>query len=218
MMKQIIPNLLLFVSLGFCLMGCGTSSKVTFSWTNKSYEKPLNISKIFVAALLKNPHVREHLETDMASTTKAQGYTPEKSLDYFTPNIADKVPPTVEAMMDKIKSLNCDLIFTINLIDKTSETRYIPGGSPYYGPFPGYGLHFRGFYSYWYPFMYDPGYYVTDKKYFMEGNLFDAHSGMLLWTIQTASLNPDSVEKFSKELIDLMLRRALNDLGKTTIE
>jgi hypothetical protein len=41
---------------------------------------------------------------------------------------------------------------------------------------------------------------------------------MLLWTIQTASLNPDSVEKFSKELIDLMLRRALIDLGKTTIE
>jgi hypothetical protein len=66
--------------------------------------------------------------------------------------------------------------------------------------------------------MYDPGYYVTDKKYFMEGNLFDAHSGTLLWTIQTASLNPASVEKFSKELIDLILRRALIDLGKTTME
>jgi len=122
--------MLLFVTLGFSLMGCGASSKVTYSWTNKSYEKPLNISRIFVAALIKNPHVREHLEANMVSTTKAQGYTPEKSLDYFIPNIADKVPPTVEAMMDKIKSLDCDLIFTINLIDKTSETRYVPGGMP----------------------------------------------------------------------------------------
>jgi hypothetical protein len=218
MMKKTITNMLLFVSLGFSLMGCGASSKVTYSWTNKNYEKPQNISKIFVAALLKNPHVREHLEENMVNTTKSQGYIPEKSMDYFTPNITDKVPTNVETMMDKIKSLNCDLIFTINLVDKTSETRYIPGGMPYYGPFPGYGLHFRGFYSYWYPFIYDPGYYVTDKKYFMEGNLFDAHSGMLLWTIQTESLNPESVEKFSKDLIDLMLRRALSDLGKTSME
>lgn len=193
---------------------CGPSGKVTYSWTNKTFERPHSITKIFLAALLKNPHVREHLEADMASATKAQGYLPEKSLDYFTPSIADKVPPSVDAMMDSVKSLNCDLIFTINLIDKTSETRYLPGGMSYYGPFPGYGLHFRGFYSYWYPFIYDPGYYVTDKKYFMEGNLFDAKTGTLLWTIQTETLNPESVERFSKDLTELMLRRALSDLGQ----
>jgi hypothetical protein len=47
----------------------------------------------------------------------------------------------------------------------------------------------------------------------MEGNLFDATSGTLIWTIQTESLNPNSIEKFSKELIDMMMRKAIADLG-----
>lgn len=210
-MKKIITGILIvFTLLG--LNACGPSGKVTYSWKNDAYQKPEIISKIFVAALVRNPHVREHLEEDMANATGVQGYTAEKSMNYFKPSVNQKTPPLVESMMEKIRELSCDLIFTVNLTEKTSETRYVPGG-PFYGPFPGYGLHFRGFYSYWYPFYYDPGYYVTDRKYFMEGNLFDAKTGMLLWTIQTESLNPSSVEKFSKELTDLMLRRALSDLG-----
>jgi hypothetical protein len=47
----------------------------------------------------------------------------------------------------------------------------------------------------------------------MEGNLYDSKTGMLLWTIQTESLNPSSVEKFSKKQIDLMLRKALTDMA-----
>lgn len=196
----------------FGLNACGTSSKVTYSWKNDAHQKPEIISKIFVAALVRNPHVREHLEEDMAISTTVQGYTAEKSINYFKPNLNQKNPPSVDSMIEKIRELQCELIFTVNLTEKTSETRYIQG-STFYGPFPGYGLHFRSFYSYWYPFYYDAGYYVTDRKYFMEGNLFDTKTGILLWTIQTESLNPASVEKFSTELIDLMLKRALLDLG-----
>ncbi len=210
MKNSIAIFLLLFNAI--IISSCGTSSKVTYTWRNDSFKKPEIISKIFLAALVRNPHVREHLEEDMATATTAQGYVPEKSLNYFKPNVTEKVPPSVESMMEKVRELQCDLIFTVNLTDKKSETRYIPGGA-FYGPFPGYGLQFRGFYSYWYPFFYDPGYYVTDRKYFMEGTLFDSKTGMLLWTIQTESLNPSSVEKFSKELIDLMLRKALADLA-----
>ena len=116
-------------------------------------------------------------------------------------------------MMVKVKNLGCNLIFTINLIDKVSETRYVPGTAGFYGPFPGYGLGFRGYYSYWYPFMTDPGYYVTDKTYFMEGNLFDADTETLLWSVQTKTTNPSSIETFSTGLIDSMLRKALEDLA-----
>jgi hypothetical protein len=62
--------------------------------------------------------------------------------------------------------------------------------------------------------MYDPGYYVTDKIYFMEGNLFDVSSETLIWSVQTKTLNPPSIEKFSKGLVETMLRKALTDLNQ----
>ena len=62
-----------------------------------------------------------------------------------------------------------------------------------------------------------PGYYVTDRTYFMEGNLFDTKTETLIWSIQTKSINPGSVEKFSKELIENMLSKSVADLKNIQI-
>jgi hypothetical protein len=191
---------------------CTSTNKITYSWTNPNFKASTSYQKIFLAALVNNPHVRTHLEEEMWLTAKANGFESERSWDYFPPSFSKPAPPSRELMMKEINRLDCDLIFTITLTDKKSETRYIPGTYGLYGPFPGYGLQFRGFYSYWYPYAYDPGYYITDKTYFMEGNLFDTKTETLIWSIQTKSINPGSVEKFSKELIETMLTKSVADL------
>ena len=207
-----IRNLLLII---FTLtLGCGPAHKVTSSWTNKDFKTNLKYKKIYVAALVNNPHVRTHLEEEMSNAANVYGFTVERSWNYFPPTFGSKQASSRDIMMDKIKQLNCELIFTITLVDKESETRYVPGSMGYYGPFPGYGLHFWGFYSYWHPYMYDPGYYVTDKIYFMEGALFDVSSETLIWSVQTKTLNPPSIEKFSKGLVETMLSKALTDLNQ----
>jgi hypothetical protein len=48
----------------------------------------------------------------------------------------------------------------------------------------------------------------------MEGNLFDVSSETLIWSVQTKTLNPPSIEKFSKGLVETMLRKALTDLNQ----
>lgn len=191
---------------------CTSTNKITYSWTNPNFKASSSYHKIFLAALVNNPHVRTHLEEEMWLTAKANGFESERSWDYFPSSFSKPSPPSRELMMKEINRLDCDLIFTITLTDKKSETRYIPGTYGLYGPFPGYGLQFRGFYSYWYPYAYDPGYYVTDKTYFMEGNLFDTKTETLIWSIQTKSINPGSVERFSKELIETMLSKSVVDL------
>ena len=192
---------------------CGPAQKITHSWKNPAFTSQHAFKKIFVAALVKNPHVRTHLEEEMGIAAAGQGFTVERSLDYFPPTFKVQEPGAREKMMEKIKSLQCDLIFTIALVDKQSEARYVPGNMGLYGPFPAYGLRFRGFYSYWYPYMYDPGYYVTDKTYLMEGNLFETSTESLIWSVQTETLNPPSIEKFSKKMINLMLKKAIEDLA-----
>lgn len=192
--------------------GCGTSNKVTYSWTNKNFHPSNPYKKIFVAALIANPHVRTHLEEEMGLAALKQGFGVERSWDYFPPTFENRNPPSREKMLEKIRSIDCDLIFTLTLTDKRSETRYVPSGMGLYGPYTGYGLYFRGFYSYWYPYFYDPGYYVTDRYYFLEGNLFDAQSETLIWSVQTTTINPSSIENFSKSLIETLLQKAILDL------
>ena len=197
---------------------CSPANKITYSWSNTDFKAGKPFKKIFLAALVNNPHVRTHLEEDMWLTAKANGFDTERSWDYFPPSFSKPNPPSRELMMEKIKNLGCDLIFTITLTDKKSETRYVPRNLGYYGPYSGYGLQFRGFYSYWYPYAYDPGYYVTDKTYFMEGNLFDAETETLIWSVQTKTINPGSIEKFSKALIESMLERSIEDLRNLQIK
>lgn len=193
--------------------GCGPSIKTLSSWKNPSAEVNKTYKKIFVAALVNNPHIRTHLEEEMGRTAIAKGFMVERSWDYFPTSFSKKDPPQSDAMMNKINDLGCDLIFTITLVDKQSETRYVPGSMGMYGPYFGYGMRFGGFYYYWFPYVYDPGYYVTDKKYFMEGNIFDATSEQILWSIQTETLNPPSIEKFSKSLVEIMLEKAMAELN-----
>jgi hypothetical protein len=201
---------MVFLIIG--IQGCETTQKVTYSWKNPSFKSDKPYKKIFLAAIVNNPHVRTHLEEEMGKVALREGFTIERSLDYFPISFRERTPASREKMMDKIKELECDLIFTITLVDKQSETRYVQSGLGFYGPFPAYGLQFRGFYSYWYPYYYDPGYYVTDKTYFMEGNLFDSESETMIWSVQTKTINPGSIERFSSDLVTLILEKALIDL------
>ena len=202
----------LFTLLCLILMGCTPANRITSSWIIKNHTQEKKYDKIFIAALVTNPHVRTHIEEEMRNNISMKGVAVESSLDYFPPKFTKNKPPDVESMISKIKELDCGLIFTISMIEKQSETRYIPGSNSLYGPYPGYDLRFRGFYSYWYPYMYDQGNYVTDKTYFMEGNIFETSTETLLWSVQTETLNPASIEKFSKELVALMWERALKDV------
>ena len=199
----------------FCFLfitSCGPSQKITYSWTNDVFKSDNKYKKIFVAALVTNPHVRTHLEEEMSRNAIDKGFSVERSWDYFPPTFSKNKPPEKEMMMTKIKDLSCDLIFTITLIDKQSETRFVPGMNSIYGPYSGYGLRFGGYYSYWSPFMFDNGNYVTDKTYFMEGSLFDAATETMIWSVQTETINPPSIEKFSRELVNLMIEKSFQDL------
>ena len=206
-------NKSLFAVMGMAMMvfACGPSQRVTSSWKNPDYTPGKKYSKIFIAALVSKPNVRNSIENHMAAAARSRGFEVVKSIDAFAPTFTQTAAPDKDAMLNKIRELGCDLIFTIGLVDKQSETRYVPGNTMY-APYPGYGYGFRGYYGYMYPYAWDPGYYTTDKTYFMEGNLFVTETEVLIWSVQTESYNPESIDKFSQGITDVMMERAENDL------
>ncbi|WP_339878934.1 hypothetical protein [uncultured Algoriphagus sp.] len=177
--------------------GCSPSTKITGSW--KAPEaKAGGYTNIFVTALTDKLLARQTIENDLDAILEEDGITASSSFDIIPPGFK-ATPENKEKIVSDIQAAGHDAILTIALLDQTSETRYVPGTTMYspmgYG---GYYGRFYGYYSYYNPVMYDPGYYATDKNYYIEMNLYDAQTEALVWSAQSETTNPSSIESFSK--------------------
>lgn len=170
--------------------------------------------KVFLLVMTDNNATKQAVENAQAEAAKKEGVATVKSSEVFPPNFL-KGKPGKDAVVEKIRETGCDAIFTSALVDSKSETRYVPGTTTYYAPYPRYGYYgtFGGYYGYYSPYMYDPGYYVNDKTYFIESNLYDAETGELVWSVQSEIYNPGNLNSASREYAALLIDRLKKDGG-----
>jgi hypothetical protein len=70
--------------------------------------------------------------------------------------------------------------------------------------------------------VYSPGYYTTDKTYYIETNFYDLEEDLLLWSIQSEAYNPSSLDswfdEYSFNLLNELAREGLiEDAPKNSI-
>ena len=194
------------------LVACGPSQKVTSSW--KSPDMPSKkYNTIFILALIENQSARNIIENDLANAASAKGYKVYKSADVFAPSFQKGNLPTKQDVIDKVRSLGCDALVSSSMVDKQSETRYVPGTTTYM-PYGGYGMGWGGYYGMYGSMYSTPGYYTQDKTYFMETNVFDVETEKLVWSAQSEAYNPSSISKFSREYTAVLAERIKKDLGR----
>ena len=201
--------------LALTFLSCSSSQEVLSSWVNKEELKGKKYSKIFVMVLTQNQSSKTIVEFDLAATLKEQGYEVVKSIDALAGSFRNNPNLTNDDILAKVRETNCDAILTVTLLDSKTETRYVPGTSVYasYSPYPAYGYYggFGTYYGYYAPAMYSSGYYTTDKTYFLESNLFDADTEKILWSVQSATYNPDNIKDFSSRYCKLLVSQAKDD-------
>lgn len=185
------------------MVSCAPNTKIIGSW--KSPELGTKTFKdIFILGLSDNFINRKTFEEDMAIILKEKGVKSTASVDAIGPGTAIQ-QKNAEHIEEIIKKGSSDAIMTMGLIDQTSETRYVQG-SAY--PMAGYG--FRGYYGYYGGMAYTPGYYATDKSYFVEIKLFDLSTGTMVWSAQSETVNPSNLESaamtFSRVVVDRMIK------------
>ena len=187
-------------------ISCSPSIKTTASWVNKEKANQPHKS-VFITVITSNLQTKAILETELAKAAEARGIKTYKSIDQFGPITSKESLPVKEAFIKKVNDLNCETIFTVALVDKQSETRYVSGSSTIYAPYGMYGGYgrFGGYYGYSSAF-YSPGYYTTDKTYFIESNLYDAKTEELLWSVQSKAENPPAIEKSSKLYTETLIK------------
>ena len=227
MKSSVLYILVLSVLTSLSLSTCGPTVKVTASWVNREKIPVEPYKSMFIIALIENLDAKQLYENELAKAAEARGLKVYKSIEAFGPVGIKDIAPHKKYFDQKLKDLNCETIFTLALVDAQSETRYVPGSTtmyaPYgysgyggYGGFSGYGAYggFGGYYGYSTAVMASPGYYTTDKTYFLEANLFDVKTEEILLSIQSKAENPGSLEKSSKEytqtLMDEVKKLGLN--------
>ena len=199
----------LSLALAVSLVACSPSMKVTSSWTNS--DKTVTANKtyktIFISVITSKLELRTKLENDLAVAAEKHGYVAIKSVDKFPPVSATSKMSKDDAW-EIIKKSGADAILTTSIVDKTSETRYVPGSGVAYAPgfYGGYRGYYGGAWGYG-----TPGYYTTDKTYFLESNLFDVPTETTIWSCQSEAYNPTSIEKSSKQYTMLLLDKMQAD-------
>lgn len=194
------------------LISCMPGTLITGTWKSPDARNPVTYENVLVAALTGNVKAKAKVENDIAEALREKGLKVYESIDLFPPNFSDNNNDK-EKMLSRIRKNGTEAILTVSLIDKDTESRYVPGASAY-APFPTFGHYgmFWGYYSFWYPRMYgQPGYYAEDKIYYLETNLYDAETERLLWSAQSETYNPAALEHFSEDFAKVIVEEMEED-------
>jgi hypothetical protein len=210
-MKKTLYFLPVFFVMLF--VSCGPSQKVTSSWKNPQVTTTPSYKKVFITALVSNPNYRSVIERDLAAAAQSRGLQTVSGMDIFPATFTSNNQVSKEEILQKVKAAGADAILTVALVDKQSDTRYVPGTTTYM-PHMGYA-GFGGYYGYAYGAYYSsPGYYTEDKTYFMEARLFDVATENMIWSAQSEAYNPSKIDKFSRDYTAMLVDRMQQDFGK----
>jgi hypothetical protein len=201
------------ILFAFSFYSCSSSSmRVMATWVNKKDTPTVQPGKhkIFIFVMTQNYEAQMNLENDLAEAAEAKGIKTVRSIEAFGPILTVDKLPKKEVLIQAIKDVGCDAIFSVAVVDQQSETHYVPAtSSSAYMPYGGYGYYYSGFYSYS-PAFYSPGYYTTDKTYFIESNLYDVGTEKLLISMQSKVVNPGDIAKASKQYTKLLVTELQN--------
>jgi len=206
-MKHLRYHYLLLLALMFA--GCGSSQRITNSWINPDASNKGPYRSIFLIVLSQSTGTSYSVEDRMAALIAERGQKTVVSSAVFPPNLSISENFSREEMAEAIRRTGCDAVFVIALLDVKTEQYYQPGRAYYPMSYGMYGSYY-GYYNYYSPQVYSPGYYTTNKTYYIESNFYDLEEDQLLWSIQSEAYNPSSLDSwFDRYSADL-----LNELKK----
>jgi hypothetical protein len=191
-MKNKLPVLIIIAAL---ISACSPTQKITGSWVNREAMPKGPYKSVFLVVISQNNSANKSVEDLLAKRIESRGPKAVKSSDFFPLNITSTKRVSKEQMDEAIRKSGCDAIMTVALLDVKTEQHYTPGTAYYPMSYGFYGSYY-GYYSYYYPMVYSPGYYTTEKVYYLESNFYGIASDKLLWSVQSATYEPTSLKSW----------------------
>lgn len=195
--------LLLIVGLNF---GC-SSTRIIAVWKDQE-TKPEKFSKIAVIAISSSNIYRLSFENKMVEELNFETKRAYSSLQ-MVPPMPKPTEDNREVIGNYFANADYDAILTISLLDDKEDTRYVPGES-YVIPRTFVNPFGRYYYTI-YQRVNTPGYYENSRKILIEANLYSVNDGRLLWSAQTKTVDPSSLELISGEYAKTLVQQLRKD-------
>ena len=209
MKYKLIPLLALMFSI--TLASC-SNTKFTKQWIDEDFDgEPYD--DILVLAVADKMGNRKDTEDYIVAKLDEAGINAMQSYDIL--------PKTetidAEAVEKAIDGLQLDAVIVMYATGVTEEEYYKPARR--FGVYSGYGYghaHYGSFYNY-YPhainYVYIPGYDNTHYVVTLETTLFDLNTTKMVWSGQSNTFAPDSVD----DVIHNITKLTINELKKKKI-
>ena len=208
-MRQ-IRTLMLVLLAGVILQGCYSTS-ISASWMSDTHQ-PRNFKKLMVIGMSSNVAARATFEDELVYFMRLKGINAVAASSVLPPDRAI-VSESPEVQKQRLVQEGFDGVFAISLLEKTETTKYVQGSSSY-APASFYGGYYGSFYSYYphmYSSVYQPGYLVASQEIIMNSSLFDVDSGELLWSAQSDTTDPSSIDdaanSYAKSMVTQIIKR-----------
>ena len=202
----------LAISAFILVAGCSSANKtvITGAWDNPDHAVG-NFSKIFVLGISENQSSRAVVEQTVVDELATAGFTAVTAVQNFTPQELQTMRDDQDLAHKRLTEMGVDAVMVMSVLDIKEETYYVPGTTSYHPTmaYPYYG----GYYGYWgrtYTTVHSPGYYEETVSIFLEINVYDLDSDELVWSAQSKTQDPSSVQalsdNFARVLVDELVK------------
>ena len=209
-MKQ-PANILLTLLPPLILSACA-NTKFTRQWIDEDFEGP-PYDDVLVLAVADKMGNRQDTEDYVSKKLDEAGVNAMQSYDILPKTEAIDA----DAVGKAIDGLQLDAAIVMYATGITEEEYYIPARR--FGVYAGYGYghaHYGSFYDY-YPhaltYVFIPGYDNTHHVITLETSLFDLNTGKMIWSGQSNTFAPESVD----DVIHNITVLTINELKKKKI-
>lgn len=185
------------------LAGCAPSTNLTATWTADKATS-YDLDRVAVVGLSGQRAYGGNFEMELVDDLTDEGIqaVPSKSMlpSDFNPSESDR-----ESMIKMLDEKGIDGIMVVSIRSVDDESYYVPGDT-YYQP----EYYYNTFYDYYvrsYDTVYDPGYYVDSKEFYVETNIYDVIDGAdkLIYSAQSMTFDPNGLDQLSESLSDKIM-------------
>ncbi len=181
------------------LLGACSSIETTAEWKDPEYQGGA-VKSFLVVGVSDNLPARRRFEDEFAAKLQAAGAAANASYRV----LGEGVEPSAETVEAYLQGSSEETILVTHLVGSEERSVYTP---PSWQPVPRYYGSYRGYYGTVHDYVYRPGYYTQHEFVQLESNLYRAADGALIWSMQSQSIDPQSVDRLIDELIGLATQR-----------
>ena len=175
-----------------------TTAKPIAEWRNKAYTGG-SFDNILIVGISDQVTARRAFENNFVDRL---GEEQIKATAAFAV-MPDNARPTEENIKAVIEDIRFDAVLITHLVGVDEKRVYQPATyrpEPYYSSFYGYYNHVGGY-------VYEPEYYRSHTYVKLETNLYDARNESLVWSMQSETVDPSSVQKLIDAQIKIVVTR-----------